>query len=180
MLTQRRVGIDEDDPLLLKVLAQAVIDDFRLILGTDAGQELALGLGDAQLVERVLDLGRNVVPGFALAVGRFHVIVNVIEVQLREFSTPCWCRLLVEGLQCLEPEFAHPGRLVLHLGDLVDNRAREPSPALEGVVVVRVTKSVLVIVLDACHLKVQIGCHCGWSFLSRSVCVRVGDCRDGW
>ena len=122
MLAQRRVGIDEDDALLLQVLAQAVIDDFRLVLGTDAGQELALGLGDAQLVERVLDLGRNVVPGLALAVGRLHVIVDVVEVQLRELATPRRRRLLAEDLQCLEPEFAHPGGLVLHLRDLVDDR----------------------------------------------------------
>ena len=36
MLADRRVGVDEDDPLLLQVFAQAVIDDLRLVLGPDA------------------------------------------------------------------------------------------------------------------------------------------------
>ena len=88
MLADRRVGVDEDDALLLQVFAQAVVDDLRLVLGADAGQELALGLGDAQLVEGVLDLGRDVVPGLALAVGRLHVVVDIVEVELGRGRRP--------------------------------------------------------------------------------------------
>ena len=127
ILAQRRVGVDEDDALLLQVLAEAVVDDLRLVLGADAGQELALGLGNAQLVEGVLDLRRHVVPGLALAVGRLHVVVDVVEVQLGEVAAPGRRRLLAEDLERLEPELAHPVRLVLHLGDLVDDlRATGP------------------------------------------------------
>ena len=165
ILAQRRVGVDEDDPLLLEVLPQAVIDDFRLVLRPHAGQELALGLGDAQLVEGVLDLGRHVVPGLALAVGRLHKIADVVEIQLAEVATPVRHGLLAEGVQRLEPELAHPVGLALHLGDLVDNLAREALAAVEGVVIDRVAKAVLVVVLDAGHLKVQIGCHRAWSFV---------------
>ena len=42
----------------------------RLVLGADAGQELALRLGDAQLLEGVLDVLRHLVPGLALLLGR--------------------------------------------------------------------------------------------------------------
>ena len=94
VLAEGRVGIDEDDALLLEVFAQAVVDDLRLVLGADAGQELALGLGDAQLVERVLDLGGDVVPGLPLAVGGLHVVVDVVEVQVAEVAAPGRGRLL--------------------------------------------------------------------------------------
>ncbi len=39
-----------------------VVDDFGLVLGADAGEELPLGLGDAQAVERLLDVLGHVVP----------------------------------------------------------------------------------------------------------------------
>ena len=82
IFANRRVGVDEDDALFLQVFTQAVVDNLGLILGPDARQKLAFGFGNAQLVERVLDLGRNVVPGLSLAVGRLHVVVNVVEVEL--------------------------------------------------------------------------------------------------
>ena len=165
MLADRRVGVDEDHALLLQVLAQAVIDDLRLVLGADAGQELALGLGNAQLVEGVLDVGRDVVPALALAVGRPHVVVDVVEVELGEVAAPGRRRLLPEDLQGLEAEVAHPLRLVLHLRDLADDLARQSLAALERVVLFRVVEPVLVVVLDARNLEVQIGRHGGWSFL---------------
>ena len=62
MLAQRRVHVHEDDALLLEVLADLVVDDLGLVLGADAGEELALGLGDAEAVERVLDVVGDVVP----------------------------------------------------------------------------------------------------------------------
>jgi hypothetical protein len=43
------VGVEEDDALLLEVLADLVVDDLGLVLRGDAGDEaLLLGLGDAQ------------------------------------------------------------------------------------------------------------------------------------
>src|SRR3546814_1241866 len=51
VLAQRGVGVDEDDALLLEVLADRVIDDLGFVLGGDAGdQALLLGLGDAEAV----------------------------------------------------------------------------------------------------------------------------------
>ena len=45
-------------PCLREVFLQRAVDDFALELGLHAGQELLLGLGDAQLVEGVLDVLR--------------------------------------------------------------------------------------------------------------------------
>ena len=67
-------------PELLEILAQRVVDDLRLVLRADPGQELALRLGDAQLLEGVLDVLRHLVPGLALPLGRADVVVDVVEI----------------------------------------------------------------------------------------------------
>ena len=56
VLAQRLVRVEEDDAAVLEVLLEVVVDDLGLVLGADAGEELALGLGDAEPVERVLDV----------------------------------------------------------------------------------------------------------------------------
>ena len=50
-LLQPVLDADEDHALIRQVLLDVVVDHLRLVLGADAGQELLLGLGDAQLVE---------------------------------------------------------------------------------------------------------------------------------
>ena len=82
VLTEPRVHVHEDDALLLEVLADLVVDDLGLVLGADAGEELALGLRDAQLVERVLDVVRDVVPRLRGLLGRAHEVVDVVVVDL--------------------------------------------------------------------------------------------------
>ena len=67
MLAQRRVHVHEQHALLLELLVDLVVDDLGLVLRADAGEELALGLGDAEPVERLLDVVGDVVPG---ALGR--------------------------------------------------------------------------------------------------------------
>ena len=114
VLAQGGVGVDEDDALLLQIFAEAVVDDLRFVLRADAGQELALGLGDAELVEGVLDVGRHVVPGLALAVGRLHVVMDVVEIEVTQVAAPARGRLLPEDVEGLEAEVAHPPGLVLH------------------------------------------------------------------
>ena len=64
VLAQRGVGVEEEDALLLQVLADLVVDDLGLVLRGDAGdQPLLLGLRDAEPVVGVLDVGRQLVPG---------------------------------------------------------------------------------------------------------------------
>ena len=70
MLAQAGVGVDEDDALLLEVLADLVVDDLGLVLRGDTGDEaLLLGLGDAEPVVGVLDVLGQVLPGGGLLLG---------------------------------------------------------------------------------------------------------------
>ena len=64
VLAHSGVGVDEDDSLLLQVTTDLVVNDLRLVLGSDSRYEaLALGLGDADAVVGVLDVLGQVVPG---------------------------------------------------------------------------------------------------------------------
>ena len=60
-----------------------MIDDFGLVLRGDAGEKLALGLGDAQAIEGALDVVGHVVPRAFGLVGRLHEVVDVGEVDSR-------------------------------------------------------------------------------------------------
>jgi hypothetical protein len=59
-----------------------VEDDLGLVLGGDAGQVLALGLGDAQLLVGVLDGVGQVVPSPRPARRGLDVVVDVVEVEV--------------------------------------------------------------------------------------------------
>ena len=50
---------------------------------------------------------------------------------MRDIAAPARHRLGVEDLQALQPEIAHPVRLVLHVGNLVDDFGVEPLRALK-------------------------------------------------
>ena len=80
----RGIHVEEDDAQGGEILAQGVVDHLGLVLGADAGQELPLRLGDAQLLEGVLDVGRDLVPGLALLLGRADVIEDVLEIEVLE------------------------------------------------------------------------------------------------
>ena len=84
VLAQRGVGVEEDDALLLQVLADLVVDHLGLVLRGDAGdQPLLLRLRDAQPVVGVLDVGGQVVPAGRLLLGRAHEVLDVVEVDAR-------------------------------------------------------------------------------------------------
>ena len=70
VLAQGGVHVAEQDPLLGQVVPVAVVDDLGLVLGGDAGEVLALGLGDAELLVRRLHLLGQVVPLVDLLAGR--------------------------------------------------------------------------------------------------------------
>ena len=71
VLAQGGVGVEEDDALLLQVLADLVVDDLGLVLRRDTGDEaLLLRLGDAEPVVGVLDVLGQVLPGRGLLLGR--------------------------------------------------------------------------------------------------------------
>ena len=62
VLAQAGVHVEEEHALLLEILLELVVDDLGLVLGADAGQELLLGLGNAELVPGVLDVRRAGLP----------------------------------------------------------------------------------------------------------------------
>jgi hypothetical protein len=97
-----------------------VVDDLALVLRADAGQVLLLRLRDPELVPGVLDVRRQVLPGLGLLLGRPDVIEDVVEVDARDVAAPGRQRARHEVLERLEPELAHPLRLVLVLGDRSD------------------------------------------------------------
>ncbi len=170
VLAQRRVHVEELDAQLLEVLADLVVDDLGLVLSADAGQEAALGLGDAELVERVLDVVGDVVPARLRALGGADEVVDVVEVDLVEIGAPLRHRAGEEVVERLQPEVAHPLRLVLVLGDVLDELAAEPLRRLVdvaglGIVEAELRLVVLVDVLDrlALGLLGVEGCGClGW------------------
>ena len=123
------------DALLLELLVDLVVDDLGLVLRADAGEELALGLGDAEAVEGLLDVLGDVVPGALGALGGAHEVVDVVEVDLGEHRrAPRRHRAREEVVERLEAELAHPLRLALELGDLLDELARQALRRLVQVV----------------------------------------------
>ena len=88
VLPQAGVHVEEEDALLLELLLELVVDDLGLVLGADAGEVLLLGLGDAEPVPRLLDVGRQVLPGVRLLLGRLDVVVDVLEVDPGEIGAP--------------------------------------------------------------------------------------------
>ena len=70
MLAKRSISVEEDDALLLEILADLVVDDLGLVLGSHARDEsLLLGLGDAEPVVGALDVVGQVVPARRLLLG---------------------------------------------------------------------------------------------------------------
>ena len=89
MLAQRGVHVGEDHALGLELLVDLVVDDLGLVLGADAGEELALGLGDAEPVEGVLDVLGDLAPVAAVALlGGADEVVDVVPVDLAEVAAP--------------------------------------------------------------------------------------------
>ena len=157
MLAQARVHVEEEHALGLEVGLELVVDDLGLVLRADAGEELALGLGDAEAVPRLLDVGRQVLPGLRLVLGRLDVVVDVVEVDAGEVAAPGRHRARFEVVEGLEPKVPHPLGLVLVLGDRLDDLAREPALGLEEVIL-GIVKAELVIVAD---LTDDLGLRCG-------------------
>ena len=104
VLAQRGVGVQEDDAQFLQILTDGVVDDLRLVLGGDTGdQSLLLGFGDAQPVVGVLDVRGQIVPGRGLLLAGAHEVLDVVEVDALEVGAPVRHRLAPEDAQRLQP-----------------------------------------------------------------------------
>src|SRR6185437_9997262 len=122
MLSQAGVGIEEDDALLLKVLADLVVDDLRLVLRGHAGdQALLLRFRDAEPVVGVLDVSGQVVPARRLLLGGAYEVLDLVEVDAGQVRTPCGQRLAIEQLKAAQAQLQHPLRLVLLRRDVANH-----------------------------------------------------------
>src|SRR5438477_615829 len=126
VLFERRVCIHEDDAELLEVLADVVVHDLAVVLGPDAREVLLFRLGDPELVERVLHVGRHVLPALGALVRGEDVVVDVLEVERREVRAPRRHGARLEVPERFEAPLQHPLGLVLEgLADLADHLRRE-------------------------------------------------------
>ena len=121
MLQQCLAGIEEQDALILELLLERVIDDFRLVLGANAGEELALRLRNAEALEGVLDRVGHVVPRACVALGGLEVVEDVVEIDPAEVGAPVGHRLREEDLVGIKTEVEHPLGLTLMGGDLTNH-----------------------------------------------------------
>ena len=170
MLADGRIGVGEDHALPGHLFLQRAVDHFALVLGLDAGEELLLGLGDAQPVEGGLDLAGHVVPRLDLPLGRFEIVVDVLELDA-DVAAPAGHGLALEDLQALQAELAHPRRLALHLGDFGDDFLAQSLAGLEHVPLV-VAEVVFIDFAD--RIGVKNSRHEKWSLVSGQWSVRGG------
>ena len=129
------VHVREQDSKALEILPIAVVNHFAFVLRCDAGEVLALGLRDAELVVGVLDRLRQLFPGAHLLLDRLDVVVDVLKVEVRHLCRePRHHGPTEEALQRAQPELQHPLRLALDRGHLTHDLFVEALAGLEDVV----------------------------------------------
>src|SRR5258708_22033106 len=87
---QSRVHVGKDNTQLLNIFTYLVVDSLTLVLGRHACQELTLGLRYAQAVKSILNLSRYIFPRLTLLLHWLDIIVNFVEINARQLSTPGW------------------------------------------------------------------------------------------
>ena len=125
VLGDRGVHRAEQDALLGVLLLEALVDRLLAPHADDAGEVLALGLGDAEVLVGLLHLRRHLVPAVEAAGRRRRVEHEVVEVQAAQVRSPVRHRLAFEDLQRLQPFLGHPVGLALDLGQLAHDLARD-------------------------------------------------------
>ena len=118
VLAQAGVGVGEDDALPLEIFLDLLVDDLRLVLSGDAGDQTRLfGLGNTEAIVGVADFLGQIFPVVDLTIRRAHVVLERIKIDMGQVGAPRRHRLTFEQFQCLQTAFPHPLRLVLHLRD---------------------------------------------------------------
>ncbi len=123
MLLDGFIHVAEDNALFLPLLLHVLVDDLGLVLGTDAGKRLALRFRNPQLLERVLDVVRQVVPAvrpFTLVDVRANIGYNLFYIEFREIGLAGPVRRqghVLVMFQCTEAALEHPFGFVLVLAD---------------------------------------------------------------
>ena len=125
VLLEGLVRAHEHDAELGELLLDGVVDDLGVVLGADAGEELALGLRNAEALEGRLDLVGDVVPRLLFALRRLAVVDDLVEVDLVEAVRPHRHGPLEEVLVGPQARLEHPVRLFLDPADLLDRVERQ-------------------------------------------------------
>ncbi|CAB4561223.1 unannotated protein [freshwater metagenome] len=113
VLLESRVGVHEDDTLLLELFIDLVVDHLRFVLSRNPSyQTLALSLRDSKLLVGVFDLIGEVFPRLCLTLGRANEVLDVLEVDPREVGAPIRHWLAAEHFVGLESALEHPCGLV--------------------------------------------------------------------
>ena len=131
---ERTLHVGVDDALCSYLVADVVIHELGIVLCADAGKRFALRLRDTETLKGVFNILRDVLPvvfhvGLGANIGR-----NVVHIQSLDGRPPVRNRHLVIDLQRLQPELLHPDRIVLFLGELVDDLWRQPLLHAIGIV----------------------------------------------
>ena len=135
VLAQRLGRVHEDDALLGDGLLDVRVGGLGVELGLDAGEELALLLGDPEPLERALDVLRHLVPGALGLLALRQVVADLVEVDvLQVLGRPVGRqRLREERLQGVLAEFVDPRGLLLDGGDVVDRALVQAGARVEVV-----------------------------------------------
>ena len=118
---ERALHVGIDDALCSHFVPDVVIHELGIVLCADAGERFALRLRDAETLESIFNILRDVLPvAFHVGLGT-DVCCNVIHVQPLDGRAPIRDRHLVIDLQRLQPELLHPDRIALFLREPVDD-----------------------------------------------------------
>src|SRR5689334_11766271 len=98
-----------------------MIDGLAFVLCRHTCQVFLLGLRNTQAVKGFFNFGWDFVPALSLLSYGFDIVVDIVEINAREVRSPRWHRTLLEEIQTLKAELAHPSWLALHFGDLLDD-----------------------------------------------------------
>ena len=125
MLFQGRVKVRIDDALLDQFFLNAVVHDFRIVLRADASKGCLLRFGDAETIERILNVFGHFAPiGFQARIGTY-IRNNIIHLKFADIGPPVGIIDGIEQLQGLQAFFEHPGRFILLPGNFPDDVFRK-------------------------------------------------------
>ena len=137
MFTQTSVCVRENHTLTFKIFLNLLVDDLGLILSRNARNKAVLfGFWDAQTIVGIANFFRKVFPVINLTISRTHVVLECLEINVRQIRTPRGHRLAFEEFQRLEAAFTHPLRFILYIGDITNDRLVNPKRDVFRIVIV--------------------------------------------
>ena len=122
---QRLLDARVDDAHFGRRVLHVVIDELGVVLRAHAGEVAALGLGDAQTLERVLDVVGHGLPVMLLIGVGLDVGDDVVHVEALDRGAPRRVGKTVEDFKRFETQLEHPLRLVLLGADLAHDVGRD-------------------------------------------------------